>query len=829
MRLQSARPRRRGSILPFLAFSLVGLCGLVALAVDLGMVMVAKAQCQNAADAAALAGARTLDGSSKGNTKAATANATNTAKANTILGSPVQDADVTLVQHGAYHYDVTNQTFAPQFPPVSPDNYNLTQVTVTRSNGAAFARVFNLSAFTVQATAIAAHRPRDVSIVLDYSGSMNNESDLWNCESYLGNVNGTSNNSDPVYPQYGPYDTTFSPLAALQGTPYKTDPRIGLCNVSYTDPNVGVPPLVNDFYQNARGGAAIPAFYAAALPVTSTTPGGDVPLPKNGTTTPSLHCQDVMGGAGTGFPGYANYQGGTFYGYTQGPGYWGRTFFIWPPDPTTDGGGVSNDWRKRYFFLSDGTTPLNDNTKLFASNGVPNDPSGNYVINYKAILAWISAKCIQQTAGDGKPFPPTLRAGGILYYDGVPADVPASAYNHTTANSTITDANTRFWKEYIDYVLGVWRDPFGNVQHPGTPSCSYGPNFTAGSSTGGQFVQITGPDSATTPDAGGNPFINPTDNPKRPRHRMWFGPMTMIQYMSDTGLLPGTTHDVSMIAAKLGIQGALTDIQNNHPNDLVSLILFSRPHYNGEPAEVGAFSQAVTNLSRDYAGMINSLYFPPNSGTADVRPWDANGVQTPRAHGDYTANTATSYGFMLAYNQFSSSSTLRSSAVGGQGRKGAQRLIVLETDGMANQASSASFTSSGANSYYNVRPGDTVNASGSDPAQDALNVVQRIVALTTDTTNGPGFATPTKPVVIHCIAFGAIFEPNASGSEATNAMTFLQNVSALGGTGFPSSVTDTTSPYYYKLCIGNLQQRQDNMRTAFSKIMDDEVPIILVQ
>ena len=29
----------------------------------------------------------------------------------------------------------------------------------------------------------------------------------------------------------------------------------------------------------------------------------------------------------------------------------------------------------------------------------------------------------------------------------------------------------------------------------------------------------------------------------------------MIQYMLDTGLMPGTGQDVSMIAAKLGIQG----------------------------------------------------------------------------------------------------------------------------------------------------------------------------------------------------------------------------------------------------------------------------------
>ena len=68
--------------------------------------------------------------------------------------------------------------------------------------------------------------------------------------------------------------------------------------------------------------------------------------------------------------------------------------------------------------------------------------------------------------------------------------------------------------------------------------------------------------------------------------------MTMIQFMSDTGLLPGTTHDISMVVAKLGIAGALQDIQNNHPNDLVSLCMFSRPPFNGEAAAEGQFPYA---------------------------------------------------------------------------------------------------------------------------------------------------------------------------------------------------------------------------------------------
>ena len=94
--------------------------------------------------------------------------------------------------------------------------------------------------------------------------------------------------------------------------------------------------------------------------------------------------------------------------------------------------------------------------------------------------------------------------------------------------------------------------------------------------------------------------------------------------------------------------------------------------------------------------MINSLWYPPNSTTADVRPWDTNGDLTPRAHGDYCSNTATSYGLMLAYNQLSGNTALQSAGMGGYGRKGAQRLVILETDGLANQSTTAGTTSAGA-------------------------------------------------------------------------------------------------------------------------------------
>jgi hypothetical protein len=305
--------------------------------------------------------------------------------------------------------------------------------------------------------------------------------------------------------------------------------------------------------------------------------------------------------------------------------------------------------------------------------------------------------------------------------------------------------------------------------------------------------------------------------------------MTMVQFISDSGLLPGTAHDISMYSAKVGIQSALEDIRNNHPNDLVSMILFNRPHFKNEPPEAGRFSQAQFSLSRDYTGMINALWFPPNSTSADVRPWDTNGIQTPRAYGDFTANTCTNYGLMLAYNQLSGNAALRASLLGGFGRKGAQRLIILETDGMANVAANAAFTDNGPyQSYYNLGPADNVTPGGS-PGDGALNVARRICAPETGSTFSPGFSTLRKPVILHCVAFGPVFEATAAGTEPANAMALLQQLSAIGGTGFPSSVTDTTSPYFYKLCIGTLEERRDKLHKAFTTIMDDGIALSLIQ
>ena len=98
MRNSLPSTRRDGAVLPLVTVCLVGLVGFVALAIDVGMMAVARTQAQSAADVAALAGARTLDGKSANNNRFnAEAEAVEAATSNSILADPITAAQVTLV------------------------------------------------------------------------------------------------------------------------------------------------------------------------------------------------------------------------------------------------------------------------------------------------------------------------------------------------------------------------------------------------------------------------------------------------------------------------------------------------------------------------------------------------------------------------------------------------------------------------------------------------------------------------------------------------------------------------------------------------------------
>ena len=858
MRRPSSKSRRRdGSVLPLVCVCLVGLLGCLALAIDLSQVALAHSQCQHAADATALAAARALNGSPNNNEAGARQTGRAVAARQLVLNTAVNpDTELTL-GFGAYAYNDAAARFQYEMPRrTAGENLTMASAEVRRVVPALFSRVFGSESITVSATATAVHRPRDVVLSMDFSGSMNNECDLWNNEGYLGSENNSPNNADTRVPRFGQYSHKPTPTSELLITT-SAHSSVGRCNI--TQPALGVRAMVDNYYQDSA--ETVRAFTSAGA---GDTEGyirdaqdyvvGDVPLRLSGAVTGTARyaktVSEIVGSTSrhTNFEqqGYDHYYDlarasgakvRSFAGFTQGPAYYGKTFFQWPPDPRapvgqpndvqppgtpTAGTFVPGDWRQRFFTQAEGGGPVRDNLRLWTAAGAWKTPatgSGNYQINYGAILKWIKYS-------GPNPFPPRLQAGRILYYDEIPDDLPPAAYNPNVATRNIQDSNHRFWREYIDYVLGVWTSPYGGVVTPGSPACSYGPDFVWNSSPNSTVSLTARPTDGR--------YMNYTDRPMYPRHRFWFGPMTLIQYLSDTGNLPGTATDISTYTLKLGVQLALQDIQLNYPNTRVSLAPFSRPRFNGEPKDGGRFTTAIAPMTQDYTALIRALWYPQGVGPGEsIRPWDAGAEKALRANGDYNSNTSSYYAFMVTHNELSPSPTARGNGVGGRGRRGADKLVIFETDGMANVGGTSKPHFRPSESFYdlqhNVSNGVTQSniSPGSVTARNAtLEVAQRMVAQEGDAVNGPGFARPNSPVTIHCLAFGAIFEPDASTGDTANAVDLLQDVSALGSTAFPSDPSDPENGY--KWIIGTLDERKERMRQAVMKCMRSGVRLALV-
>jgi hypothetical protein len=423
-----------------------------------------------------------------------------------------------------------------------------------------------------------------------------------------------------------------------------------------------------------------------------------------------------------------------------------------------------------------------------------------------------------------------------LYYDRIPDNISSS--------NPPTDLNERFWKDYIDYVLGLIQSGSGSwsVLNNGTTGyAGYGPDYVSGS------LRITATSSLTgTP----KPYMHYLDNPKRPRTHFWFGPLTMIDFLGNYNMWshsavspsmsrfcwwPGTCHESPMYACKLGIRAALGDIQTNHPNNLVSLITFSAPKDSASDTS-GRFNRPRVGLGRDYARMQESLWYPPetlgNSGML-VRPYDSDNLEVPRAMG----STCYAMGLMLAYNQFSANTALTNynpaepaGDAGGNGRKGAQKVVIFETDGAPNTSANASFVNSGAhNSYYAIRynssnpsasqfPTSVNNYSDLDSTVTTqINAVcARIAAL--ETASPPGYSTPSKKALIHCIGFGPVFAP--SSSTRAGSIAALNQMQTIG------NVTDGMPAY--KIIYGTETQMVDSLQQAFTQILQSGVQVSLL-
>jgi hypothetical protein len=820
-------------VLVLFLVTLVALFTFMALAIDLGMLAVARTQCQAAADAAAMAGTRTLNGiaASNNNYSNVTPQALSAAESNSILGNGVQSSQVTI-NIGRYAYNSTAQQFQGQIPGTAGTNWTLVQAQVTAnlSGKLGFSKVFGFVPSNITTTSTGVDRPLDICVINDFTGSMRFSSLLGS--PYYGNRN--SNNPDSVYPTWGAYSDTTD--AGMQATSF-TSPW-DAANITTTTSD-GRPPVCADFYQDAVG---TPAFTPAANSY-ATTPGGDVPLKtsKNTSSTwgqtlasilninnPTTSTYDTTFES-TGYKAYG--MASKFNRYTLGPGYYGKTFFIWPPDPSNGSDGKTNDWRQRYFLYPGTSTPMTDNSRLWDSNGNWLTPGNStYQINYNAILAWI-------TSGPN-PFPSTMRSGRIVYYTSIPSTID-------TSSDPPTDLNQRFWKDYIDFCLGLIDNYDGSWQtlvNGSTGLTGYGSDYAWGT------VKITAQSSLH--QTGGKPFMFYGDNPQRPTLHFWFGPLTMADFLGCYNIWynvnpycsrycwwPGTCHESPLYACKLGIQAALTNIENNHPNNDVSLIFFSTPRsYAGENDDT-RFNRVRVGLSQAYSNMTDSLWYPPatvGNSSATVTPYDSDNIEVPRA----TGGTCYAYSLMLAYNQFSANASLVNYSVGqpagdagGNGRQGAQKVIIFETDGAPNTTASASFTNAGAyNSYYNIRynysnPSTSeyptgINGYGdNDPSVTSpiFSLCSQLAAQTT--ASSPGYSTPSKPLLIHCIGFGPYFDPGSS--------TYAANVATLNQMQTLGNVTDGMPSY--KIIDGTQSQVIADLEQAFTIILQSGVQVALIQ
>jgi hypothetical protein len=483
-----------------------------------------------------------------------------------------------------------------------------------------------------------------------------------------------------------------------------------------------------------------------------------------------------------------------------------------------------------------------------------------YQVNYDAILAWLKES--------PSPFPPQLRAGGILYYNSIPSTIPTNVWPLPT--TTQDQKDQRFWKEYIDEALGIQQN--GTSTFNGVTYATY-TNIASKMGYGGFYSWNTSriygsiagmedlspkpnvPQYDSTNAAFDQRYMDYRDNPQRPRCQMWFSPMTMVDFLGNMNVgtrawLPGTIPESPMWQCKAGVSAALDDIRSNHPNDLITLVSFSRPEgyspTTGSTINPGYYNSVRAPLSRDYTTMKNSLYFPTIVAQTgkEISPYDPQITDVPRSVG----GTCYAMGLMLAYNQFSrptspadlqtfANSPAPTGQAGGLGRKGAQKLIIFETDGVCSSTAyppggiDSLFTNNGAyHSYFNVRydaEGSTRNeyptyiASGAtNAATQATEVATRICGPDT----GLGYSTRRKPVLINCLAFGSLFETGGGTTQAASALSLLQQLQTIGGVQ-----TDPTTPLApERIITGTSSDRITKMKTAFSNIMQNGYSITLI-
>lgn len=645
----------------------------------------------------------------------------------------------------------------------------------------------------------------------------------WNALSYLGVA--TSSNPTPSVP------------SVPTGTP-PTSPS----SYSSTWSNFRDPAWEMFGYDLIMGPVGTLTTYAAVRSAQNAKNGTTSTTPINPSSVASTMTYATLTGGGTWTGSNTN----RFKGYSMGPGYWGKTFFIWPPDPRFSSnanltspdpnypafdtnGNAMCDWRLHFFLDKSGKTlnpqTTNVNSLLFSSGATGQTLSNlksNYQINYPAVLKWIKS--------GPQVLPPNLRAGRILYYSSIPDDV------NTATASGQAQLDKVFWQNYINFVLGY-----------GYPSTSYlygqADNWSGGPVSIGSTSSILYPweQPNGTP---ASPYMNYNDSPRRPRLHFWFGPLSMADFITGvatgTNWNPGTCHEAQCWQLKVAMNSVITALQNDHPNDTLGMVMFAAAAYNGPRVAQG----------QNYTALKNALFYP-NSLLAAINGGDATteecpyttafansllGSEIPNANGETDPNTGLAY----AFNLLSASNQLSSSTYG-SARRGASKLIILETDGVPNcyrgtsGASGMIPTTLGYDTYFPTSTYSSGNLGDGNATtmSQALNVVQQIVApmATRGQAQGSsatsGLSLPNAPAMVYPIAFGDLFDPNLApnASIRTTALQFLANVAAAGNTG-PAGATTLPGG---QIIIGDYNTRISTLQTCLQNVFQSGVTVALIE
>lgn len=534
-----------------------------------------------------------------------------------------------------------------------------------------------------------------------------------------------------------------------------------------------------------------------------------------------------------------------YQGFSMGPGYWGKTFFMWPPDPRTpvgnpgDSGYQAGDWRLRYFRNRNNGTfnPQSDNNSNTSGSGniegvnevLLRNGSGytvsaygsssnpNWRIDYTDVLRWIKS--------GPQVLPANLRAGRVLFYTSIPDDVD------TSTGSTQQKLDKRFWKEYIDYVLG-WR--YTNSSN------LYGTGDSWSAASASILTNDMTKYTFSWEASGSKPYMRYTDSPSRPRLHFWFGPLSMVDFIGNgyqsgyggsNNWNPGTTYEAHCWQLKAGMSSVLDDVRNNHPNDFVAMTMFSAPDYNGVRVPIG----------QDFKALKNALFYPKsllpaiNAGdtTTEIRPYDINynpvdADEIPNANGSTDPNTGLAY----AFNMLSPSANLSTSTYGTiKGRRGASKLVIFETDGVPNTYRSTTLNKAGYNTYYTLG-GSSGNVGNGDATamSRATGVIQQITKPMSSVTTGgvdSGLSLPNAPARVYPIAFGDLFDTTLAPSATfrPTALQFMADCAYYGGTGPSGASTLPTN----QIITGPYSQRITRLRDCLEQIFQSGVSVTLIE